>query len=80
MLVEHVVRGGLLSLTPQLLNLNPELRNLVAVELLLVDQLALVSAQFGIVAPSEGICFARLGLQLALQVFGVSLLASLLLL
>jgi hypothetical protein len=80
MLVEHVVRSGLLLLAPQLLDLSPELRNLIAVELLLFGQLALVSAQLGVMASSKGVCFAGFCLELALQVFGISLLASLLLL
>jgi len=50
------------------------------VRLLLVRQLALVFAVFGIVAPSKGIGLARLGLQLPLQLLGFSLLARLVLL
>lgn len=41
--------------------------------MLLVRQLALVSTQLGIVASPEGVCFTRLGLQFALQLFGGSL-------
>lgn len=80
MLVEHGVGGGLLLLAAQGLDLSPQLRQLVAVVLLLVGQLALVSAQLGIVAASDGVCFARLGLQLGLEVLGLSPLAGLFLL
>lgn len=80
MLVEHVVGADLLLLAAQLLNLGPELRDLIAVGLLLAGQLALVSAQFGIVASAESVCLASLGLQFALDVVGVSPLACLFLL
>jgi hypothetical protein len=79
-LVEHGVGGGLLLLAAQGLNLSPQLRKLVAVVLLLVGQLALVSAQLGIVAASDGVCFTRLGLQLVLEVLGLSSLTGLFLL
>lgn len=58
MLVEHVVGSGLLFLAAQLLDLSVELRKLMAMDLLLVGQLALVCAQLGIVASSEGIGFS----------------------
>ena len=80
MLVEHGVGGGLLLLAAQGLDLSPQLRQLVAVVLLLVGQLALVPAQLGIVATADGVCLARLGLQLGLEVLGLSPLAGLLLL
>lgn len=80
MLVEHVVRRGLVLLAPQPLDLGREGGKLIAVELVLVGQLALVSAQFGVMASSERVCFASLGLQLGLDVVGISLLARLLLL
>ena len=80
MLVEHGVGGRLLLFAAQGLDLSPQLRQLVAVVLLLVGQLALVSAQLGIVAASNGVCFARLGLQLVLEVLGLSSLAGLFLL
>ena len=80
MLVEHGVGGGLLLLAAQGLDLSPQLRELVAMVLLLVGQLALVSAQLGIVAASDGVCFARLGLQLVLEVVGLFPLAGLFLL
>ena len=80
MLIEHGVGGGLLLLPAQGLDLSPQLRELVAMVLLLVGQLALVSAQLGIVAASDGVCFTRLGLQLVLEVLGLSPLAGLFLL
>lgn len=80
MLVKHVVCGGVLFLTTQLVDLGAQLCKLVAVELLLVGQLALMSTQFGIVAAAEGVCFARLGLQLGLEVLGVPPFAGLVLL
>lgn len=48
--------------------------------LLLVGQLALVSSGFGIVASPQGVCFSRLGLQLALELVGLPPLARLVLL
>ena len=80
MLVEHGVGGGLLLLAAQGVDLSPQLRKLVAMVLLLVGQLALVPAQLGIVAASDGVCFARLGLQLVLEVVGLFPLAGLFLL
>ena len=80
MLVEHGVGGGLLLLAAQGLDLSPQLRELIAVVLLLVGQLALVSAQLGIVAAADGVCLPRLGLQLILEVLGLSPLAGLFLL
>lgn len=78
--MEHAVRARLLLLAPQLLDLGPELGDLIAVGLVLVGQLALVASCFCILASSEGVCFAGLGLQLALQFLGVSLFAGLVLL
>ena len=80
MLIEHVVRLHRLLLAPQLLHLGTQLGQLGAVRLLLVRQLALVFAIFGIVAPSKGIGLARLGLELPLQLLSLSLLARLVLL
>jgi hypothetical protein len=50
------------------------------VRLLLVGHVALVAADVGIVAASQRIGFAGLGLQLALELVGLSLLACLILL
>jgi hypothetical protein len=60
MLVEHVVCLHRLFLPPQLLHLCTQFGQLSVVRLLLVGQLALVFATFGIVASSKGISFARL--------------------
>jgi hypothetical protein len=80
MLIKHVVRLGLLLLAPQPLDLSPHLGQLGGVYLLLVGNAALVLSVFGIVAAPEGVCLARLGLQLALEVLGGLPLARLFLL
>lgn len=80
MLIEHVVCLDRLFLAPQLLHLSTQLGQFGAVRLLLVRQLALVFAIFGIVSSSKGIGFASLGLQLALELIGFPLLARLVLL
>lgn len=80
MLVEYIVRLGLLLLTPQLLDLGSHLGQLGAVQLLLVGNLALIFSTVGIVAASEGVCLAGFCLELSLQVVGLFLLARLLLL
>lgn len=80
MLVEYVVRVGLLFLASQLLDLSPESGNLIAMTLLLISQLTLMSTQFDVMTSSKGVCLTSLGLEFALQTVDISLLTSLLLL